>query len=59
MDAHGSCRQTVRQDLEILGVDEVMTMNRRRWNKITGSPNTIKIGNIWTVNENYDDERRQ
>jgi len=42
-------------DLELIGVDESVALDRGRWRKIIASPTPYK-GKIFTLNENDDDD---
>ena len=44
----------MQQDLKMLGVDENMALDRKRWRKIIAGPTPIE--KIWTMNENDDDD---
>jgi len=45
----------VQRDLELIGVDESVALDRGRWRKIIASPTLLK-GKIWTLNKNDDDD---
>jgi len=45
----------MKRDLQVLGVDENVAFDRRRWIKIIAIP-TLTLGKIWTINENDNDD---